>query len=295
MLQLTSLDSSKPQPLPAMDLLEDTMPTEDESAEGREAAFRYEFRSPPGSRCHWAGLQETPSAPKEEAAAEQAAFRFEFSSPPGLAVDETSPGFEFRTPPGLGFDVGAGEHGAAMVPQQYRTLVLPGPPADAMHALISCGSIGHPQLCSRPCEWQAKGNCLKGQDCASCHLCVSCGHKKTYQSERDRKKMGGLSYNDRVRIFLPLLRLKAAYWNFGAGAEDFFAELAAGVELEVWDDPALAGYSCLRTRVEERFARCTFGEIVRGCFLSGTLPQPPQRAIQELRDAYSRLRASLCL
>jgi len=69
------------------------------------------------------------------------------------------------------------------------------------------GSIGHPELCPRPCVYFTNGLCQAGSQCDFCHL----PHPKraAHLDKRHRDLLKSLPYDQRVRIVLPILRQKA--------------------------------------------------------------------------------------
>lgn len=161
---------------------------------------------------------------------------------------------------------------------------------------ISRGSVGHPQVCNRPCEWLHKGHCRNGRDCNACHICASTGHKRSCVDKRDRKALSRMSYADRVQIFMPMLRAKAATWRFEANASCILTDLSVGTAVDCgWQASWQASASScqVRKRLEEGFTHCTFGEILRHAFLTPVHPESPHVTVEELRRAYDALRASL--
>lgn len=156
----------------------------------------------------------------------------------------------------------------------------------------SRGSIGHPQICNRPCEWVAKGHCRNGKDCNACHICAASGHKRSLVDKRDRKALSRMSYADRVRVFLPHLRSKAACWNFEANAECLLKGLKEAAAMDVWSG-RIAHSNQFRASIDKGFEHCTFGEILRHSFLTEAHPQSQHVSVEELRSAYDAMRASL--
>jgi len=69
------------------------------------------------------------------------------------------------------------------------------------------GSIGHPELCPRPCLYFTNNLCQSGSSCDFCHL----PHPKraAHLDKRHRDLLKSLPYDQRVRIVLPILRQKA--------------------------------------------------------------------------------------
>ena len=84
----------------------------------------------------------------------------------------------------------------------------------------SCGSIGHPVLCFRPCVRFAKGFCAQGSSCAYCHGT----HKPVRMPEKeDRKMLRRLSVADLLRVTQKPLKQR---WSGSPTASAIFALLA---------------------------------------------------------------------
>jgi len=71
---------------------------------------------------------------------------------------------------------------------------------------LNVGSIGHPELCPRPCIYFANGHCQGGTACDFCHL----PHPKraAHLDKRHRDLLRTLTFEMRVAIVLPVLRQK---------------------------------------------------------------------------------------
>lgn len=65
------------------------------------------------------------------------------------------------------------------------------------------GSVGHPELCRRPCIYFLNGACENGSSCSFCHL----PHSQRSQNldKRHREQLRSLSENQRLLLILPLL------------------------------------------------------------------------------------------
>ena len=68
----------------------------------------------------------------------------------------------------------------------------------------SAGSLGHPELCFKPCLHLAYGACPSGAACGFCHL----PHPKRAKYGRDRELLRQLSEADLLGLILPHLRAK---------------------------------------------------------------------------------------
>ncbi|CAJ1431523.1 unnamed protein product [Effrenium voratum] len=66
------------------------------------------------------------------------------------------------------------------------------------------GSLGHPELCFKPCLYLAYGACPRGADCGFCHL----PHKGAKLRKTDRELLRQLGEADVLALTLPHLRAK---------------------------------------------------------------------------------------
>jgi len=68
------------------------------------------------------------------------------------------------------------------------------------------GSIGHPDLCQRPCVYYSAGNCVAAQDCTFCHL----PHPKrpVRLDKRHRETLKSMGFPDLLKFVVPVLRQK---------------------------------------------------------------------------------------
>jgi len=72
--------------------------------------------------------------------------------------------------------------------------------------VINPGSVGHPDLCSRPCLYFAVGKCQNGVDCAFCHG----PHTKrtAHLDKRHREMLRVMDFAERFALICPLLKAK---------------------------------------------------------------------------------------
>lgn len=68
------------------------------------------------------------------------------------------------------------------------------------------GSIGHPELCSRPCLFFAEGQCENGSNCLFCH--GTHAKRPAHLDKRNREMLQRLDLADRLAIMAPILRTK---------------------------------------------------------------------------------------
>ncbi|CAJ1449622.1 unnamed protein product [Effrenium voratum] len=74
-----------------------------------------------------------------------------------------------------------------------------------MSAVMSLGSLGHPELCRKPCLFLRFGSCDKGSACHFCHRDHESGRKL---SRRQREDLRSLDEAQRLALTLPHLRAK---------------------------------------------------------------------------------------
>mmetsp|Transcript_63124 Transcript_63124/g.174989 ORF Transcript_63124/g.174989 Transcript_63124/m.174989 type:complete len:207 (-) Transcript_63124:188-808(-) len=60
---------------------------------------------------------------------------------------------------------------------------------NATRAASSLGSIGHPALCGRACEFRMKGPCRAGAACRRCHLCGADRKKVDKKMDKQARAM----------------------------------------------------------------------------------------------------------
>mmetsp|Transcript_52579 Transcript_52579/g.123046 ORF Transcript_52579/g.123046 Transcript_52579/m.123046 type:complete len:537 (-) Transcript_52579:27-1637(-) len=81
---------------------------------------------------------------------------------------------------------------------------------------VSLGSIGHPELCSRPCIYVVEGKCANGRDCNFCHL----PHPKrpVHLDKQHRDLLKGMRYLEMLFLLMPVLEAKVMSLNLGSAA-----------------------------------------------------------------------------
>eukprot|EP00439_Symbiodinium_sp_Y106_P028896 s2022_g3.t1 len=79
--------------------------------------------------------------------------------------------------------------------------------ASKFHARRSRGSIGHPEVCRRPCVFLAAGRCGQGGNCGYCH----CEHNepRARPDKKQRAALQGLQQDDLFAVVLPHLQVRA--------------------------------------------------------------------------------------
>jgi len=78
---------------------------------------------------------------------------------------------------------------------------------------INPGSVGHPELCTRPCLYFATGSCVNGTTCEFCHL----PHPKrpAHLDKRNREMLKAMPQSECVALVLPILQAKVDELNLG--------------------------------------------------------------------------------
>ncbi|CAE8651011.1 unnamed protein product [Polarella glacialis] len=105
-----------------------------------------------------------------------------------------------------------------------RTDVCGSPEAEKCEQLTQAsslpnpGSIGHPELCRRPCIYFAEGKCVNGDKCGYCH-CPH-GQRPAHLDRRHRELLRSLSSAERLSVVVPLLRLRCDSLGLAAEASE---------------------------------------------------------------------------
>ena len=91
-------------------------------------------------------------------------------------------------------------------------------------ASYSAGSIGHPNLCARPCSFFAKGHCRYGRRCNQCHE----RHEQlqSLPNKKQRAYLRDLNEAQIWRLLWPYLRAQVETWELSAGDPRPVIELA---------------------------------------------------------------------
>mmetsp|Transcript_19595 Transcript_19595/g.51977 ORF Transcript_19595/g.51977 Transcript_19595/m.51977 type:complete len:575 (+) Transcript_19595:103-1827(+) len=78
---------------------------------------------------------------------------------------------------------------------------------------VNPGSVGHPELCTRPCLYFTTGSCNNGTTCEFCHL----PHPKrpAHLDKRNREMLKAMPLSDCVALVLPILQAKVDELDLG--------------------------------------------------------------------------------
>lgn len=159
--------------------------------------------------------------------------------------------------------------------------------SDGRPILPSTGSLGHPEVCRRPCIYFLAGHCANGNQCTYCHLPHE--EKTPKLDKRQRTIMQGLSRRELLALVLHFCRLKAEQAGITYEAQEV---------LNLMEEEA-AGAPSLSASISERDVRNLHKTLARMNFsnLIGLVThQSPSRAKQtpesaeKLADALERLR-----
>jgi len=117
---------------------------------------------------------------------------------------------------------------AVAVPPPLRLLAL-GPPRPTLHRVselaadFNPGSVGHPELCRRPCIYFAAGQCISGSVCAFCH--ISHKDRPAHLDKRHRQMLDEFSFYHFIALVLPIIRDKV----LALGASDETVQLVENI------------------------------------------------------------------
>lgn len=144
------------------------------------------------------------------------------------------------------------------------------------------GSIGHPELCPRPCLYFPSGRCVNGEDCNFCHY----PHPKrpAHLDKRHRAMLKEMLFADCVALVLPILKEKAQTLNFGREVVqrlDALAVHAEGMAGDLTRQKPSRETSALRTALRAMSLRSLLTTLHRAA-LPATSPE--RAAIDDLLE-----------
>eukprot|EP00438_Fugacium_kawagutii_P025102 Skav213451 [mRNA] locus=scaffold837:539199:540023:- [translate_table: standard] len=82
---------------------------------------------------------------------------------------------------------------------------------------MSFGSVGHPELCCRPCIRFLKGSCSDGANCKFCH--EDHGTKEATLDKHQRNIMRNLSSQESAALILNFVKSKLSQMDIPGGQE----------------------------------------------------------------------------
>eukprot|EP00445_Apocalathium_hangoei_P094150 CAMPEP_0204248526 /NCGR_PEP_ID=MMETSP0361-20130328/99209_1 /ASSEMBLY_ACC=CAM_ASM_000343 /TAXON_ID=268821 /ORGANISM="Scrippsiella Hangoei, Strain SHTV-5" /LENGTH=458 /DNA_ID=CAMNT_0051221793 /DNA_START=111 /DNA_END=1488 /DNA_ORIENTATION=- len=88
----------------------------------------------------------------------------------------------------------------------------------------SRGSVGHPELCSKPCLYFAMGSCDSGESCEYCHL----AHPKrpAHLDKRHREMLRSMAPSEWAALVMPILQKKIEALDDSLETRAMFADIA---------------------------------------------------------------------
>ena len=86
--------------------------------------------------------------------------------------------------------------------------------SDSLMAFSSVGSIGHPNLCRRPCHFHAMGHCHLGQSCTQCHEYH--WSPQVLATKKQRARLRDLNEAQIWRLLWPYLEAQVWDWELAA-------------------------------------------------------------------------------
>ena len=92
--------------------------------------------------------------------------------------------------------------------------------------LASLGSLGHPEVCNRPCVYFQEGLCRNGSACSFCHLFHP--EKNVKLDKRQRTLLQSFSYEEFLVYTLPFIKERLGEMNVHAPELLYLLETEAG-------------------------------------------------------------------
>eukprot|EP00928_Gymnodinium_smaydae_P083407 TRINITY_DN6663_c0_g3_i1.p1 TRINITY_DN6663_c0_g3~~TRINITY_DN6663_c0_g3_i1.p1 ORF type:complete len:525 (-),score=77.00 TRINITY_DN6663_c0_g3_i1:345-1877(-) len=77
------------------------------------------------------------------------------------------------------------------------------------------GSVGHPELCARPCAFVASGRCERGFSCDFCHMPHE--RRAVHLDKKGRDALKRMTHEERVAAILPVVRTKLIHMQLDEG------------------------------------------------------------------------------
>jgi len=92
---------------------------------------------------------------------------------------------------------------------------------------VNPGSIGHPELCPRPCLFYPAGTCVNGTECNFCHFAHP--RRAAHLDKRHRAMLRDMPFSDCLATVLPILKERVQSLSFGPEVVRQLEVLAADV------------------------------------------------------------------
>mmetsp|Transcript_54227 Transcript_54227/g.168184 ORF Transcript_54227/g.168184 Transcript_54227/m.168184 type:complete len:557 (-) Transcript_54227:266-1936(-) len=148
------------------------------------------------------------------------------------------------------------------------------------------GSIGHPELCARPCLYFAKGACSNGTSCKFCHL--DHPRRPVHPDKKNRQLLKDMPFPLCISVLAPVVREKTE--DLGLGREvtqivDSFACSLAGEQLPESSEDDVLG-SRRKKQLQEFLRSMTLRSVM--ALLMRAAPTVEQREAVERLTAILR-------
>eukprot|EP00930_Biecheleria_cincta_P014809 TRINITY_DN12586_c0_g2_i1.p1 TRINITY_DN12586_c0_g2~~TRINITY_DN12586_c0_g2_i1.p1 ORF type:complete len:226 (-),score=31.28 TRINITY_DN12586_c0_g2_i1:165-803(-) len=151
----------------------------------------------------------------------------------------------------------------------------------------SPGTLGHPELCNRPCEWVRTWSCSKGNDCFACH---AVGHRGVIMLRKDdREFLRTLRLVTRMQLAIPILYQSAE----SCGMQSTVASFCKWLEDSVAGQSAPMQPNKYHKRFSQIFTRHSFSSLVRWALLSYNTRSDDDDLAKHVADKFEELRGSL--
>lgn len=131
-------------------------------------------------------------------------------------------------------------------------------PGSNLSSASNPGSVGHPELCRRPCIYFAAGQCRNSADCNFCHL--SHAHRSATLDKNQRQMIKELSKHEFLSLLLRCLRNKAAQGQFEEEADEVLKLFEERLSQEV-ETESKATVGAKVNNLERALARMTFFSV----------------------------------
>eukprot|EP00928_Gymnodinium_smaydae_P088446 TRINITY_DN7252_c0_g1_i1.p1 TRINITY_DN7252_c0_g1~~TRINITY_DN7252_c0_g1_i1.p1 ORF type:complete len:515 (-),score=65.66 TRINITY_DN7252_c0_g1_i1:252-1796(-) len=125
------------------------------------------------------------------------------------------------------------------------------------------GSMGHPELCSRPCVFAASGQCELGVSCNFCHM----PHERAavHLDKKRRDALKRMTYQERVATILPLVRMKIVELQLDEGLLQNISDILGTMELLTCTSDVLSSMRKIQRAQVTRFTiRSLFSMMKQG-------------------------------
>lgn len=153
---------------------------------------------------------------------------------------------------------------------------------------LSSGSVGHPEVCRRPCMYFATGNCSKGTECEYCHMAHD--GRSMHLDKRQREFLSKIPHEKFLALILHYLEAKALENSFQSAAKELlqllrgFARLGSDEAIMVPELPTK-----MWSKLDYMLKKMTFQSLVSLAMKSKT----GSDFADQISDAMSRMRQSL--